>query len=127
MSDLSLILYCSPTLANLKTGSLFSANDPSVNQQVEQWNKHLNLKGIFAKVICRNKERTMVYVYRKEKLSVTLCDKNIQQFLSRFGYKDFSVEGALKYLCERMALYTEFPHEIGVFLCYPLNDIIGFI
>lgn len=127
MSDLSLILHCSPTLANLKTGSLFSAEDSSVAQQVEQWNEQLNDKDIFVKIIRQNGKRTVIYVYRKASLEADLCDKKIQKFLKKYGYKDFSVEGALKRLCERMVFYTEFPHEIGVFLSYPLNDILGFV
>lgn len=127
MSDLSLILHCSPTLANLKTGSLFSAEDPFVYQQVEQWNKQLNYKGIFVKIIRHNGKRAVIYVYRKESLRADLCNKEMQRFLRRYDYKDFSVEGALNHLCERMAVHTEFPHEIGAFLSYPLNDILGFI
>lgn len=127
MSDLSLILHCSPTLANLKTGSLFSANDPSVYCQVEQWNKQLNSKGIFVRIIRQDGMRSVIYVYRRESLRTDLCDKKIQSFLVGYGYKDFSVEGALSHLCERMDADDAFPHEIGVFLSYPLNDILGFI
>lgn len=127
MSDLSLILHCSPTLANLKTGSLFSADDPSVYGQVEQWNKQLNSKDIFVRIIRQNGARSVIYVYRRESLQTDLCDKRMQKFLVGYGYKDFSVEGALSRLCERMNAHDDFPHEIGAFLSYPLNDILGFI
>ena len=43
-------------------------------------------------------------------------------------YRDFSVEGALAHLARRiMEKGGEFPHEIGLFLGYPLGDVKGFI
>ena len=51
-----------------------------------------------------------------------MCD-----FLSAQGYTDFSGEGCLATLTRRLAQCEDFPHEIGVFLDYPLEDVIGFI
>ena len=37
------------------------------------------------------------------------------------------VEGALSTLCTRLCVREEFPHEIGLFLGYPLGDVVGFM
>ena len=37
------------------------------------------------------------------------------------------VDAALAHLKERLAGQEGFPHEIGLFLDYPLGDVIGFI
>lgn len=127
MSDLSLILHCSPTLANIKTGNLFSTDSPFAKYQVEQWNRELNIKGIFVCIVKQISTRSVIYVYRKEKLEDDLKNMEMQYFLSSYGYNDFSADGAVSHLCARMSVQNDFPHEIGAFLGYPLNDIRGFI
>lgn len=127
MSDFSLILHCSPTLANIKTGNLFSTDSPLAEYQVEQWNRELNCKGISVCIAGQTSARSVIYVYRKEKLESDLKDTEMRSFLSAYGYNDFSAEGAVSHLCARMTAHGDFPHEIGAFLGYPLNDIRGFI
>ena len=49
-------------------------------------------------------------------------------FLARQGYgADQDCQGLLRQLSRRLCLEREFPHEIGVFLGYPLEDVVGFI
>ena len=44
------------------------------------------------------------------------------------GYgADQSCQELLRQLSRRLCLEREFPHEIGVFLGYPLEDVVGFI
>ena len=38
-----------------------------------------------------------------------------------------TVDGFLKQLSNRLCLEHDFPHEIGIFLGYPLEDVVGFI
>ena len=37
------------------------------------------------------------------------------------------IDSVLAHLKERLSINEEFPHEIGVFLGYPLEDVMGFI
>ena len=48
-------------------------------------------------------------------------------FLRQLGYCDLSEEGAIACLAGRLAARGGFPHEIGLFLGYPLCDVQGFI
>ena len=53
--------------------------------------------------------------------------KHVQAFLRAMGYGDTSPDGALAFLRQRLAESPCFPHEIGVFLGYPLSDVIAFM
>ena len=50
-----------------------------------------------------------------------------QMDLKKYGYESTEVEYALDRLKSRIGENNEFPHEIGIFLDYPLGDVIGFI
>ena len=52
----------------------------------------------------------------------------MQLILRQQGYAEpVNLEAALKQLSERIRCSGEFPHEIGVFLGYPVEDVIGFM
>ncbi len=72
-------------------------------------------------------ERALVYVYRQEALAALLAQADVQAFLRAMGYGDASPDGALAFLRQRLAESPCFPHEIGVFLGYPLSDVIAFM
>lgn len=44
-----------------------------------------------------------------------------------WGYECSDADGAIERLRERLALQRGFPHEIGMFLGYPVEDVKGFI
>ena len=51
----------------------------------------------------------------------------VAQFLSEYGYQNTNLGYALNRLKLRLKENESFPHEIGIFLGYPLGDVIGFI
>lgn len=61
----------------------------------------------------------------RARLTKYLFSPDVMAFLARFGYEYACAEEALRQLKERMN--GEFPHEIGVFLGYPLGDVCGFL
>lgn len=68
----------------------------------------------------------LVMFYNKIQLQSALLDRENAGFLYNLGYPEgVAVDEALARLNARMQ--DGFPHEIGVFLGYPLDDIIGFI
>lgn len=130
MSEKLLIAYCAPTLANLKTASLFSficGTEECLLAHLAAWNEALNEKGVYAVALRFWDGRALIYVYRKRQLNQLLQDPGVTSFLRRYGYAEFDAEACLRQLRERMAAQLEFPHEVGVFLDYPLDDVIGFI
>ena len=67
----------------------------------------------------------LVYICHRARLEKYLFSPDVRAFLARFGYEYCSAEEALEQLKCRMN--GEFPHEIGVFLGYPLSDVCGFL
>lgn len=67
----------------------------------------------------------MLYVYHRDGLRKMLFDEDVRNFLYQCGYRYGSVSEAIGQLKKRMS--GEFPHEIGVFLGYPLCDVCGFM
>lgn len=125
-----LIECCSPTLASLKTANLFSfpfSSESELNRQIACWNEILGSKGVTLTVLKKRENAALIYVYRKAKLEAALQRKDVHQFLSGFGYYRRDAEGVLKQLRTRLEKSDEFPHEIGVFLGYPLEDVKEFI
>ncbi|MDO4326921.1 MAG: DUF3793 family protein [bacterium] len=125
-----LIEYCSPTLASLKTASLFRLSFSAKNEldaQIERWNRQLSEKGISVILLKQWDKNALVYVCRKSHLELDLKKEGVSEFLHRYGYEQSDVEYTLERLKSRLKESEEFPHEIGVFLGYPLGDVIGFI
>lgn len=129
MSLESIIRYCAPTLAGLKVGSLFSHRyscEKQLREQVAQRNRHLNAKGIYFYLLRCEHGFSLIYVYRKKQLEAVLQEEEVQTFLSEWGYDRFNLSATLSKLKERTT-DKDFPHEIGVFLGYPMGDIKAFI
>ena len=126
-----LIGHCSPTLANLKTANLFGYRYDRAEElivQLTELRQQLLPRGVELRLLQLGPDRALIYVYRIRRLVRDLADPEIRQFLADCGYRDFSVEGALAHLARRiMEKGGEFPHEIGLFLGYPLGDVKGFI
>ncbi len=129
MSVETVVRHCAPTLAGLKLGNLFCCKYEVLRElfcAVDTFNKMLNAKGVFFVVLRHKNNSALLYVYRKKRLEKLLQQKEVQEFLIGCGYRDFSLAGCLATLTHHLS-QQDFPHEIGVFLSYPLPDIIAFI
>ncbi|WP_349673029.1 DUF3793 family protein [Lacrimispora sp.] len=125
-----LIEYCSPTLASLKTANLFNHSFTSEEElccQLEYLNLQLGEKGISLIELYRRGNKALIYVYRKSHLMKDLNRPGVSRFLKNYGYDAMDVDQALDRLKIRLKEEGGFPHEIGLFLGYPLGDVIGFI
>lgn len=123
-----LINYCSPTLAGLKVGNIFTLNkNKSSTLDFIKWNLTLYPLNIKVRILKESKENYLVYVYDKSLLESVLKNCDVINFLSTYGYCDFNVDKAIERLEYRLKKSSDFPHEIGVFLGYPLSDVKGFI
>lgn len=125
-----LLRHCSPTLAGIKPSSLFSypfSSEETLKEELSSWNTQLNEKGIFLHLLRSSERHGLVYICRPNMLQADMKREDVQAFLASFGYQDCQVEQMLKRLTYRFSLRRDFPHEIGIFLGYPLEDVIGFI
>ena len=127
-----LVRQCAPTLAGMKPGSIFCFNHSPLEvsrQKVYQWNKQLAPFGLTVQILLErpSSSSVIVFVYRHNRLEQMLSDDAYQSFLAEAGYERTNLDGLLEQLSYRLRTQPEFPHEIGVFLGYPLRDVIGFI
>ena len=127
---------CAPVLASLKPGGLFryeTRDSADLARRVMSWNVQLEPKGLRVRVLkgCVLTHRYLVYVYRVNRLAAVLQDPAVRDFLARTGYRlpkpGQPWETLLDQLSRRLCCEGEFPHEIGIFLGYPLPDVEGFI
>lgn len=127
-----LVRQCAPTLAGIKPGSIFSFNRSPLEisrQKVRQWDKRLAPLGLAVQILLERpcSSWAIVYVYWRTHLERLLSGNACQRFLAKAGYVGTDLDGLLNQLARRLQTQPEFPHEIGVFLGYPLRDVISFI
>lgn len=95
-------------------------------QALEQCRKNCTRLNI-ERIDCLN-GTTKFFVYQADELNGWLSDPRHLNFLINQGYpKIYSLNGYLEVLYERLQQADSFPHEIGIFLGYPLKDIMGFM
>jgi len=130
MLERLLITHCSPTLAGIKTGNLFCCRFTSIEElalQLQDANRKLNSKGIYLEVLRIQNLSTLILAYRPKYLVRDLGKSGVEIFLKQLGYAKLDPGCAISMLKECFSAQSDFPHEIGLFLGYPLNDVIGFI
>lgn len=126
-----LAFHGAPTLEGIKPGSLISFNKQRIkNCQtiLKRYKTCLACKGIYFFVLSETENWLLLFIYRQTVLNQVIKDRYIQEFLNDYGYVNFNnLKQCLCYLKTRMTLQKGFPHEIGIFLGYPLEDVKGFI
>ena len=125
-----IIDLCSPTLASLKTASLINCyfiNEKQLEKDMAELNLLLNGKGIKIQTLRKSKKSVLIYVYRIDMLAKDLMKPGVKEVLTYYGYDSTEPEKAIEKLKMRLSETTEFPHEIGLFLGYPVGDVVGFI
>ena len=130
MSEELIIEHCSPTLAGIKTGNMFSVRvtkDTDINAELRQLNSILREKGLRAIPLKKTEKYTLVYLYRPDHLKKDLKDPRALSILRKRGYEPQNPGGCIVQLVSHLKGDETFPHEIGLFLGYPPSDVEGFI
>ena len=120
---------CAPVLADVKPSNLLilTSEEEEVFLQMEE------LPHISSLCLYEGKNKSTWLLYRRDRLESALVWPQTGEFLEQHGYRMVreSLDEKLLRLQHRFAEYKEerqpFPHEMGVFLGYPLGDVIGFI
>jgi hypothetical protein len=71
----------------------------------------------------------LVLLYKPDTLYGVITEPDTQEALTSFGYSTSgqTLQSYLAVLKARLCQWNEFPHEIGFFLGYPSEDVVGFI
>ena len=130
MFEQIMIEQCSPTMAGLKTGNLFACpyeNKCELNCNIRKLNMLAVPKGVRIVPLKFSKNRALIYMYRPEKLKADLSNSEAESILKDMDYPTKNAEECIVKLVHRLEDENSFPHEIGLFLGYPPEDVSGFI
>lgn len=130
MSECDIIRNCAPTLAGIKTGNLFTCpydSREALLNAVRRLNDRLGTKGLRVLPLRFSNRKALIYLYRPVKLTMDLADSAAAELLRRHGYCPDSCEKCVGILAKKLRAQEDFPHEIGLFLGYPAEDVQGFI
>ena len=130
MSEEMLIRHCSPTLAGIKTANMFTCcfeNPEDIKRDIRKLNSMLVKNGLKALPLRFSGNRALIYVYRPTRLTEDLKNRTAGYILSGLGYEGKTTRQCIVHLKRRICRQAEFPHEIGLFLGYPPEDVRGFI
>ncbi len=126
----TLVTACAATLAGLKCGSMFSFREREGEDAAASaagTDAILRSRGVRVRILGRSGEGKLIYVYRPAGVERRLRDEGVRKFLLSRGYDPDSLEKCLGKLSASLGKAGAFPHEVGIFLDYPLGDVIGFI
>lgn len=130
LSEALLVCHCAPTLAGIKCGSLFSCPYEDKTQLISMLrglNHKLVPTGLRVLPLGHSGGRALIYVYRPAGLAADLSNHEAHALLAEAGYRDESADRCVLELMRRLRAQKGFPHEIGLFLGYPPEDVRGFI
>ena len=128
--DEKIIKYASPTLSGLKTGNLFKIYIDKyypLESILFNYNNLFNPYNIYLYKVYETEKYALIYIFRIDLLKKVLYNKNVKNFLLSCGYDYTSLNSILLSLKNRFYKSKKTPHEVGVFLGYPLEDVLGFI
>lgn len=128
--EMSIAYHLAPAMLGIKPACLMSMarEDGCLNENIEKFNSKAAAKGLKLEVLCECKSRKLLFLYSEKLLSKQLADERVKALLGSFGYtEDMELDGYIGRLAERITSSGDFPHEVGLFLGYPVDDVTGFI
>ena len=117
-------------MAGLKTGNMFCCrvkNKSELYSTIRSFNSRLVPKGVRFLPLRYKGGRALIYMYRPDRLDRDLKLEQARNILHDRKYPVNSPELCILELMRRIKSQDEFPHEIGLFLGYPPEDVCGFI
>ena len=124
---LLLAIHCAPILSGSKAANIMTVTV----HEFDRIGYLLEGTGIRYRFLKTKGDKGILYLYREKRLRQYLEQEEIQRFLSEYGYDQVDIAKMLNLLSKRIQMYNDqeavFPHEIGVFLEYPLGDVKGFL
>lgn len=120
-------LSCAPVLKGSKVANIMTVT----REEFSEIGSLLQGTGIFWRALDIKGDKIILYLYREKELRAYLKQKKISTFLAENGYVKDDLLKMLERLALRLWQYDRgmrgYPHEMGVFLGYPLADVIGFM
>lgn len=120
-------LQCAPLITGLKVANLLII--PSKNEKYV--GAILDGTDISYIRLAKSECKTTFFLYREERLTAWLMRAENRVLLTEAGYSGIILSDILQTIQMRYEAYVQkgkaFPHEIGVLLGYPAEDVKGFV
>ena len=125
------IIHCgAPALCGIKPACLFSISDKNYeegSEKLKKWKQFFSADKTFFVPLKKSDNRFLFFIYDKQLLEEICQQRQNQLYLAAKGYPVKKGFGAvLRELFHRLVFASDFPHEVGLFLGYPLEDVMGF-
>lgn len=130
MSEDLLVRNCAPTLAGIKTGNMFTCpfqSKTALLDSIRGMNRKLSPKGLRLLPLRFSDDKALLYLYRPAMLRQDIAATDAAALLECRGYCTESCEKCVGHLAKKLRSQEDFPHEVGLFLGYPPEDVHGFI
>ena len=151
-----LLTWATPTLAGVKPASMFNVmryhcvgrradgspvmaelTDAVLDSVLSDVNGRIATAGVQVEAFARRKGSTMIYVHRPALFDEFAGAEPVATMLEIEGYDVRDQKACLVRLRDRIASFDRcprdgygrdrYPHEIGFFLGYPLDDVLAFV
>ena len=136
--EVQMIIQCAPVIAGLKVSNLLIIPEG----QLFQLRELLKDSSISMYLLLKEEGRLVILLYHREWLQRMLGEPDRKAWLVKAGYKadydsvragdeGISLSAVLARFRRRYQSYSrgmkDFPHEMGILLGYPVEDVEGFI
>ena len=125
--ETKLALQCAPIITGIKMANLLIV---SMSDETEV-RRILKKSGITYYRLLRMDNKTTFLLFHRPQLAEYLNDPEVQRMLQAEGYEDLSLGGIFRTFQMRYQTHMQekvgFPHEMGLLLGYPVEDVEGFI
>ncbi len=130
-SALLLAIHCAPVLLGVKNSNMMVVSE-SEKKAIGDFLCGTDIQTYYVQTMG---EKGILYLYREKEMAHYLHSEEVCCFLRECGYSMENQTDRLSVLLmclkKRLEFYSVeqngFPHEIGLFLEYPLEDVKGFI
>lgn len=125
--ELQLAMQCAPLIAGLKISNLLILPDCYEGLV----GTILTKTGISYYRLLKTREKITFLLFRREQLAEFLERAEVRETFIKEGYQRFWLGGILRNFQLRYQAYMDgkmgFPHEMGLLLGYPVEDVRGFV
>lgn len=125
---------CMPTLLKQKPSSLITVHKKYINNRKKFFavlGREIASFQVNYKILYETKEMYFLFVYDSCLLGKILAENQTNNILIENGYQDKDLKDGLKQFKKRFQKFKEkeieFPHEVGIFLGYPIEDVEAYI
>lgn len=130
--EVQMALQCAPFISGLKVSNLFIVQDKDLDYLLSL----LNEMNMSWKILFHGKKKTTLLLYKEEALREYFSDVRVKEVMKNAGYgrkfvDDENIDMLMEIFCGRYQRYMktkrQFPHEMGLFLGYPVEDVEGYL